>query len=153
MEARLYITAQARGLSRFQLSFSLSRLFHCQKWRSPADGVTGLGGLTVQTHCLSGHSHCPPPQPPAQLSPYTLSPIIQQASNAAMHIKCTINSDGLRQVLCRQVYWRDWLHCKLHCLVTEIPIDVLVTILVFPLSRTGYAIAGDLLLSNRQKGW
>ena len=38
------------------------------KWRSPADGVAGLGGLTVQAHCLSGYSHYPPPQPPAQLS-------------------------------------------------------------------------------------
>ena len=40
------------------------------KWRSPADGVVGLGGLTVQAHCLSGYSHYPPPhaQPPAQLS-------------------------------------------------------------------------------------
>ena len=38
-------------------------------WRSPADGVGGLGGLTVQAHCLSGYSHYPPPQPPAQLSP------------------------------------------------------------------------------------
>ena len=38
-------------------------------WRSPADGVAGLGGLTVQAHCLSGYSHYPPPQPPAQLSP------------------------------------------------------------------------------------
>jgi len=33
----------------------------------PADGVTGLGGLTIQAHCLSGYSHSPPPQPPAQL--------------------------------------------------------------------------------------
>ena len=33
------------------------------------DGVAGLGGLTVQAHCLSGYSHYPPPQPPAQLSP------------------------------------------------------------------------------------
>ena len=39
------------------------------EWRSPADGVAGLGGLTVQAHCLSGYSHYPPPQPPAQLSP------------------------------------------------------------------------------------
>ena len=23
------------------------------RWRSPADGVAGLGGLTVQAHCLS----------------------------------------------------------------------------------------------------
>ena len=38
------------------------------RWRSPADGVAGLGGLTVQAHCLSGYSHYPPPQPPAQLS-------------------------------------------------------------------------------------
>ena len=38
------------------------------KWRSPADGVADLGGLTVQAHCLSGYSHYPPPQPPAQLS-------------------------------------------------------------------------------------
>ena len=39
------------------------------KWRSPADGVVGLGGLTVQPHCLSGYSHYPPPQPHVQLSP------------------------------------------------------------------------------------
>ena len=38
------------------------------KWRSPADGVAGLGGLTVQALCLSGYSHYPPPQPLAQLS-------------------------------------------------------------------------------------
>ena len=38
------------------------------KWRSPADGVVGLGGLTVQALCLSGYSHYPPLQPPAQLS-------------------------------------------------------------------------------------
>ena len=30
--------------------------FHCHKWRSPADRVTDLGGLTVQAHCLSGHA-------------------------------------------------------------------------------------------------
>ena len=34
---------------------------------SPADGVAGLDGLAIQAHCLSGHSHYPPPQPPAQL--------------------------------------------------------------------------------------
>ena len=39
------------------------------KWRSPADGVVGLGGLTVQVHCLSRYFHYPPPQPQAQLSP------------------------------------------------------------------------------------
>ena len=39
------------------------------KLRSPADGVVGLGGLTVQAHCLSGYFHYPPPQPLAQLSP------------------------------------------------------------------------------------
>ena len=38
------------------------------EWRSPADGVAGLGGLTVQALCLSGYSHYPPPQPPAELS-------------------------------------------------------------------------------------
>ena len=38
------------------------------KWRSPADRVAGLGGLTVQALCLSGYSHYPPPQPLAQLS-------------------------------------------------------------------------------------
>ena len=38
------------------------------KWRSPADGVAGLGGLTVQALCLSEYSHYPPPQSPAQLS-------------------------------------------------------------------------------------
>ena len=36
-------------------------------WRPPADRVAGLSGLTVQAHCLSGYSHYPPPQPPAQL--------------------------------------------------------------------------------------
>ena len=39
------------------------------KWRSPADGVAGLGGLTVQVHCLSRYFPYPPPQPQAQLSP------------------------------------------------------------------------------------
>ena len=29
------------------------------KWRSPADRVAGLGGLTVQALCLSGYSHYP----------------------------------------------------------------------------------------------
>ena len=38
------------------------------KLRSPVDGVAGLGGLTVQGLCLSGYSHYPPPQSPAQLS-------------------------------------------------------------------------------------
>ena len=38
------------------------------RWRFPADGVAVLGGLTVQALCLSGYSHYPPPQPPAQLS-------------------------------------------------------------------------------------
>ena len=38
------------------------------RWRSPADGVAGLGGLTVQAHCLSGYSHYPPPQPPAVIN-------------------------------------------------------------------------------------
>ena len=31
-------------------------------WRSPADKDVGLGGLTVQAHCLSRYSHYPPPQ-------------------------------------------------------------------------------------------
>ena len=26
------------------------------KWRSPADRVVGLSGLTVEAHCLSGYS-------------------------------------------------------------------------------------------------
>ena len=33
-----------------------------ERWRSPADGVAGLDGLTVKTCCLSGYSHYPPPQ-------------------------------------------------------------------------------------------
>jgi len=36
-------------------------------WRSLADRVAGLGGLTVRAHCPS--RYYPPPQPPAQLSP------------------------------------------------------------------------------------
>ena len=27
------------------------------KWISPADGVAGLGGLTVQALCLTGYKH------------------------------------------------------------------------------------------------
>ena len=38
-------------------------------WISLADGDAGLGGMIVQAHCLSGSSHYPPTQPPAQLSP------------------------------------------------------------------------------------
>ena len=45
------------------------------------DGVAGMGGLAVQAHCLSGYSHYLPPQPLAQVSPNTLFPVIQQASN------------------------------------------------------------------------
>ena len=39
-----------------------------ERWRSPTNGVAGLDGLTVKTHCLSGYCHYPPPQSPAQLS-------------------------------------------------------------------------------------
>ena len=39
------------------------------RWTSPADGVVGLVGLTVQACCLSGYSQYPLSQPPAQLSP------------------------------------------------------------------------------------
>ena len=38
------------------------------KWRAPADKASGLGRLTIQALCLSGYSHNPPHQPPAQLS-------------------------------------------------------------------------------------
>ena len=37
-------------------------------WRSLADRVTGLGGMTVQLHYLSRYANYPPPQPLAQLS-------------------------------------------------------------------------------------
>ena len=47
--------------SRTQLILSLS------VWRCLADGVTGLGGMTVQAHGLSGYSHYPSPEPLAQL--------------------------------------------------------------------------------------
>ena len=46
------------------------------------DGVAGLDGLTVKTRCLSGYSHYPPPQPPAQLSPSTSSTPLRQPSDA-----------------------------------------------------------------------
>ena len=38
-----------------------------QRMESPVDRVAGLGGLTIQAHCLSGYSHYPPPQPLMQL--------------------------------------------------------------------------------------
>ena len=41
--------------------------------QSPADGVVGLGGLTVQVHCLSRYSHYPPPRPPQPQPPATAS--------------------------------------------------------------------------------
>lgn len=34
---------------------------------SPADGVEGLGGLAIETHCLGRYSHYPPLQHLAQL--------------------------------------------------------------------------------------
>ena len=47
-------------------------------------GLQTWGRLTVQANCLSGYSHYPPPQPPAQLSP-DVQHIIQQALNADIH--------------------------------------------------------------------
>ena len=80
-ETRPHIAALVRGHSRLQ-PLSLTETTQPRRWRSPADGVAGLGGLTVQTHCLSRHSHCLPPQPLAQLPPYTSSSIIQWTSDA-----------------------------------------------------------------------
>ena len=37
------------------------------------DGIVGLDGLIVQAYCLNGYSHHPPPQPPAKLSPKSVS--------------------------------------------------------------------------------
>ena len=76
-------------------------------WRSPADGVAGLGGLTVQAHCLSGYSHYPPPQPPAQLSPNQMV-ILWLALG---------NGNGARA---RSYCWRDipsYMHIKKSSLV------------------------------------
>ena len=73
-------------------------------WRSPADGVAGLGGLTVQAHCLSGYSHYPPPQPPAQLSP-----------NQRVILWLALeNGNGARA---RSCCWRDIPTCTLRSLV------------------------------------
>ena len=80
---KLHIAALCGGLSRLILSLSVAGPnWGClcfdklsipivtqspQLVEFPADGVAGLGGLAIQAHCLSGHSHYPPPQPPAQL--------------------------------------------------------------------------------------
>ena len=50
------------------------------KWRYPTDGIMDFGGLTYEHVCLSRYSHYPPPQSLAQLSPDTLSPIVQQVN-------------------------------------------------------------------------
>ena len=50
-----------------------------------SDRVANLGGLTVQAHCLSGYSHYSPPYPLAELSPDTLSSVLQQASTANIY--------------------------------------------------------------------
>ena len=72
-------------------------------WRS-ADGVAGLGGLNVQAHCLSGYSHYPPPQPPAQLSP-----------NQRVILWLALeNGNGARA---RSYCWRDIPTCTLRSLV------------------------------------
>ena len=73
-------------------------------WRSPADGVAGLGGLTVQAHCLRGYSHYPPPQPPAQVSP-----------NERVILWLALeNGNGARA---RSYCWRDIPTCTLRSLV------------------------------------
>ena len=41
---------------------SLLTLSIIHRWRFPADGIMGLGGLTVQAQCLSRYSHHPTPQ-------------------------------------------------------------------------------------------
>ena len=74
-------------------------------WRSPADGVAGLGGLTVQAHCLSGYSHYSPPQPPAQLSP-----------NQTVILWLALeNGNGARA---RSYCWRDIPTCTLEYITT-----------------------------------
>ena len=81
--------SQTRGLSRLQLSFSLSQLLIVN-----GDLRTGLRIDYVQTHCLSRYHS--PPQPPVQLSPDTLSPVIQQASNADI----CVNGKRMHRNLC-----------------------------------------------------
>ena len=81
--------SQTRGLSRLQLSFSLSQLLIVN-----GDLRTGLRIDCVQTHCLSRYYS--PPQPPVQLSPDTLSPVIQRASNADI----CVNGKRMHRNLC-----------------------------------------------------
>ena len=73
------------------------------KWRSPADGVAGLGGLTVQALCLSGYSHSPPPQPLAQLSLH----------QGAILWLTLVNGNGAGT---RNYYWRDTPSCTVRSL-------------------------------------
>ena len=73
------------------------------KWRSPADGVAGLGGLTVQALCLSGYSHSLPPQPLAQLSLH----------QGAILWLTLVNGNGAGT---RNYYWRDTPSCTVRSL-------------------------------------
>ena len=73
------------------------------RWRSPADGVAGLGGLTVQALCLSGYSHYPPPQPPAQL-------FLHQGGYPMVNFG---NGNGAGA---RNYYWRDTPSCTVRSL-------------------------------------
>ena len=110
-------------------------------WRSPADMVVGLGGLTVQAHCLSGYFHYPPPHPPLQISPnrriilwfalengkgvgqknYSLwdIPTCSEKSSLVLivvllHLVEHVSSGGSVEGCGRFLIWQGWLTLYLH---------------------------------------
>ena len=60
-EASLLITTMLEASADSSCLSLCCHRIHClsDEWRSPADGVVGLSGLTVQAACLSEHSHTP----------------------------------------------------------------------------------------------
>ena len=74
---------------------------------SPADGVVGLGRLTVQGHCLSGHSHYPPSQPLAQL----LTQDKRERESAGIWLRCP-NNAAICSLCPAPLLWAQWFSGK-----------------------------------------
>ena len=74
---------------------------------SLADGVVGLGRLTVQGHCLSGHSHYPPSQPLAQL----LTQDKRERESARIWLRCP-NNAAICSLCPAPLLWAQWFSGK-----------------------------------------